>query len=160
MKRLSNPVVLLIDAEPLNLTALAATLHAHDFEVYCAADRPAALQAAREQPLDLIVCDTNLRGEDGVALTEELRQLPDRSDVPVMFLSGAQLPDVILRTHRHGSSFHIRKPVDVTLLMELAEKALWMPHLVKSHINRPHIPLSAFANPAGPVTTGMGAVFS
>jgi CheY-like chemotaxis protein len=155
MKGLSNPVVLVIDAEPLNLTALAATLHARGFEVHCAADRAAAVKAAQEQTLDLIICDTNLRGEDGVALAEELRQLPERSDVPVMFLCGAQLPDVILRTHRHGSSFHIRKPIDAKLLLELAEKALWMPHLVKSHINRPHIPLSAFGNQGNASTMGM-----
>jgi CheY-like chemotaxis protein len=158
MKGLSNPVVLLIDAEPLNLTALAATLHARGYEVHCAADRAAALKAAGEQALDLIICDTNLRGEDGVALAEELRQLPERSDVPVMFLCGSQLPDVILRTHRQGTSFHIRKPIDAKLLLELTEKALWMPHLVKSHINRPHIPLSAFANPSGSVTLGMSCI--
>jgi CheY-like chemotaxis protein len=158
MKGLSNPVVLLIDAEPLNLTALAATLHARGYEVHCAAERAAALKAAGEQAVDLIICDTNLRGEDGVALAEELRQLPERSDVPVMFLCGSQLPDVILRTHRQGTSFHIRKPIDAKLLLELTEKALWMPHLVKSHINRPHIPLSAFANPSGSVTLGMSCV--
>jgi CheY-like chemotaxis protein len=158
MKGLPNPVVLLIDAEPLNLTALAATLHARGYEVHCAADRAAALKAAGEQSLDLIICDTNLRGEDGVALAEELRQLPERSDVPVMFLCGSQLPDVILRTHRQGTSFHIRKPIDAKLLLELTEKALWMPHLVKSHINRPHIPLSAFANPSGSVTLGMSCI--
>jgi CheY-like chemotaxis protein len=148
MKSLSQATILVIDADPLNRTAIAAMLHARSYEVLCAGDREAALKAGRDQVLDLIICDTNLRGEDGIALVEELRQLPERSDVPVMFISAAQLPDVILRTHRHGSSFHLRKPFDAVVLLELVEKALWMPHLVKSHINRPHIPLSAFANPA------------
>jgi CheY-like chemotaxis protein len=95
-----------------------------------------------------------------MSLVGQLHQLPERADVPVMYLSSAQLPDVILRTHRHGSSYHLRKPFDSGLLLDLVEKALWMPHLVKSHINRPHIPLSAFANPGAAQQTSLGAFVS
>jgi len=147
MKGLTSPVILLIDSDPLSMTGIAASLYARQYEVHCAGDCAAAMKAAETLDLDLIICDTNLRGEDGVALVGRLHQIPDRADVPVMYLSSAQLPDVILRTHRHGSSYHLRKPFDSNLLLDLVEKALWMPHLVKSHINRPHIPLSAFANP-------------
>lgn len=160
MKGLSNPVILLIDADPLSLTGIAATLHSRDYEVHCAADRTAAYKAAGALVLDLILCDTSLRGEDGVELVSELHRLPERSDVPAMFLSAAQLPDVILRSHRHGSSYHLRKPIDTRLLLDLVEKALWMPHLVKSHINRPHIPMSAFANPGVSAATGLGSFVS
>lgn len=148
MNGLSNPVVLVIDSNPLTMTATAATLHTRGHEVHCARDRNAALQAARDFPLDLILCDTDLNGEDGIDLVEELRHLPDRNDVPAMFVSATQLPDVILRSHKLGSCFHLRKPFDPNVLLELVDKALWMPHLVKSHVNRPHIPLGAFANPA------------
>lgn len=148
MKGLSVPVILVIDSDPLSMTGIAASLYARQYEVHCAGDCAAAMKAAETLALDLIICDTNLRGEDGIALVDRMHQLPDRADVPVMYLSSAQLPDVILRTHRHGSSYHLRKPFDPNLLIDLAEKALWMPHLVKSHINRPHIPLSTFAAPA------------
>jgi len=147
MKGLTSPVILVIDSDPLSMTGIAASLYARQYEVHCAGDCAAAMKAAESLALDLIICDTNLRGEDGVSLVDRIHQLPDRADVPVMYLSSAQLPDVILRPHRHGSSYHLRKPFDSNLLLDLVEKALWMPHLVKSHINRPHIPLSAFANP-------------
>lgn len=148
MKGLTVPVILVIDSDPLSMTGIAASLYARQYEVHCAGDCAAAMKAAETLALDLIICDTNLRGEDGIALVDRMHQLPDRADVPVMYLSSAQLPDVILRTHRHGSSYHLRKPFDSNLLIDLAEKALWMPHLVKSHINRPHIPLGNFAYPA------------
>ena len=93
-------------------------------------------------------------------LVGELHRLPERSDVPALFLSGAQLPDVILRSHRHGSSYHLRKPTDTRLLLDLVEKALWMPHLVKSHINRPHIPISAFANPGSAMSASLDTFVS
>ena len=110
MKGLSNPVILVIDSDALTMTATAATLHTRNFEVHCAQDREAAIKAARNLSLDLIISDVNLRGIDGVALAEELRALPDCSDVPVMFISATQLPDVISRSHKHGTSFHLRKP--------------------------------------------------
>jgi CheY-like chemotaxis protein len=153
MKGLSNPVILVIDSDALTLTATAATLHTRNFEVHCAQNREAATKAASQLPLDLIISDVNLRGEDGVALVEELRAFPDCNDVPIMFISASQLPDVISRTHKHGSSFHLRKPFDPNVMLDLVEKALWMPHLVKSHINRPHIPLGSFANPAVPIAS-------
>lgn len=153
MKGLSNPVILVIDSDALTMTATAATLHTRNFEVHCARDREAAIKAGRSLSLDLIISDVNLRGVDGVALVEELRELPDCCDVPVMFISATQLPDVISRSHKHGSSFHLRKPFDPKVMLDLVEKALWMPHLVKSHINRPHIPMGTFANPALPISS-------
>lgn len=160
MKGLTRPVILVIDSDPLSMTGIAATLHARQYEVYCAGDCSAAVKAAESLALDLIICDTNLRGEDGISLVARLHQLPEKADVPVMYLSSAQLPDVILRTHRHGSCYHLRKPFDSNLLVDLAEKALWMPHLVKSHINRPHIPLSAFANPGATQCANLGTFVS
>jgi len=160
MKGLTSPVILVIDSDPLTMTGIAASLYARQYEIYCAGDCAAAIKAAETLALDLIICDTNLRGEDGVSLVGQLHQIPERADVPVMYLSSAQLPDVILRTHRHGSSYHLRKPIDSKLLLDLVEKALWMPHLVKSHINRPHIPLSAFANPGATQSANLGSFVS
>lgn len=148
MSGLGHPVILIVDSDPLALSATAATLQTRHYEVHCAQNASVAHRLVRDFPLDLIVCDIDLRGTDGVELVDALRAVPDRSDVPAMFVSTRQLPDVILRSHKHGSSFHLRKPFDPNILLELVDKALWMPHLVKNHINRPHIPLGAFASPA------------
>ena len=87
MKGLSNPVILVIDSNPLTLTATSATLHTRGYEVHCAQDQGAAIRAAQDFSLDLIVCDVDLRGRNGIELVEELRRLPERSDVPAMFIS-------------------------------------------------------------------------
>jgi len=52
--------------------------------------------------------------------------------VPVMFLSGAQIPDIIRRSHAAGGTYYLRKPFDPEVLLELIQKALWMPHLAGS----------------------------
>jgi CheY-like chemotaxis protein len=150
MTKLTKPVILVIDSDALTMTATAATLFSCGYEVHCAQNRKTALQAAIEQALDLVVCDVNLRGEDGVAVCEAIREIPDRQDVPVMFVSSSQMPSIISRTFQNGSAFFLKKPFAPQLLIELVDKALWMPHLVKSHVHRPHIPMGAFAkaNPA------------
>jgi CheY-like chemotaxis protein len=49
-----------------------------------------------------------------------------------MFLSGAQIPDIIRRSHAAGGTYYLRKPFDPEVLVELVQKALWMPHLASS----------------------------
>ncbi len=56
------------------------------------------------------------------------------SDVPLMFISSSQRPDIIRRTHEAGGAYYLRKPFDPEVLIELVNKALWMPHLVKTRI--------------------------
>ncbi len=141
MSSVQQPVILVIDSDPISLLGLAATLHSEKFEVHCAQDRAAAIQAARSQSLDLILCDVDLDGASGVDVVLEINNLPDRSDVPAMFISGNQMADVVSRRFRNGSALFLRRPFPPKLLIDLVDKALWMPHLVKSHINRPHIPL-------------------
>ncbi|MHB8901140.1 MAG: hypothetical protein ACYC6Y_20520, partial [Thermoguttaceae bacterium] len=52
--------------------------------------------------------------------------------VPVMFLSGAQIPDIIRRSHAVGGTYYLRKPFDPGVLVELVDKALWMPQLAEN----------------------------
>lgn len=138
MTGLARAVLLVIDADPLSLTATSAVLHCADYEVHCAASREAALKAARDLELDLIVCDLDIGGIEGYSLIDEIRQIPQRSDVSVMYSSACQQPEVIRKSHAQGAVYHLRKPFDPQVLLELADKALWMPHLVRTRIRQPH----------------------
>jgi CheY-like chemotaxis protein len=86
--------------------------------------------------LDLIICDTNLEGESGLELCRDMRQVKGNEDVPVMFVSSSQAPDIIHRAHEAGGAYYLRKPFDPNVLLELVEKALWMPHLVESNLKQ------------------------
>jgi DNA-binding NarL/FixJ family response regulator len=57
-------------------------------------------------------------------------------DVPVMFVSSTQLPDIVRRSHEAGAAYYLRKPLDPDVLVELVGKALWLPHLVQSRLSR------------------------
>ena len=63
-------------------------------------------------------------------MCERPKQEAGLGDVPLMFLSGAQIPDIIRRAHAAGGTYYLRKPFDPQVLLELVDKALWMPHLI------------------------------
>lgn len=129
-------VILVIDDDPLILTGVAATLDMAGYECHGARDPEAARKAARSQNLDLIICDVQVNGMSGLELCNELRKEKNSSDVPVLFVSSHQAPDIIRRSHDAGGAYYLRKPFDPDVLIELVGKALWMPHLVRSRIDR------------------------
>lgn len=145
MQRLANPMILVIDADPVSLAAVSSVLQTQSYQVIAAADGGTAWQLAQRHSLDLIVADVNLRGGDGLDLVEQIRSLPEQADVPMMFLSSAQVSDVAYRSVGQSSAYFVKKPVSADLLLNLVEKSLWMPHLIRSQLHRPHLPLGSIA---------------
>ncbi len=129
-------VILIIDDDAIALTGIAAVLNISGYECHCARDREAATKAVRRLALDLVICDVNLAGESGLTLCRDLRNEPGMDEVPVMFMSSAQIPDIVRRSHEAGGAYYLRKPFDPEVLIELVGKALWMPHLVQTRVNR------------------------
>ena len=125
--------ILIVDHDPYTLLGTAATLDLAGHACHCARDRQAAVKAARAIALDLVICDVHLGGDSGLEVCRELRRLPGMQDVPVMFVSATQLPDVVRRSHEAGAAYYLRKPFDPAVLVELVGKALWLPHLVTSN---------------------------
>jgi CheY-like chemotaxis protein len=132
----AQTTILLIDDEQDVLTGLSAILNSAGYNCHCARDEKSAVDVVRRFIPDLIVSDINLDGESGLSLCEKLKQQKGLQDVPLMFLSGAQIPDIIRRAHAAGGTYYLRKPFDPEVLLELIDKALWMPHLVGNQLAR------------------------
>ena len=127
-------VILAIDDEAHVLDELTQALAADGYECYTCDDAGSALEMARQVAPDLIVSDINIGGASGLELCEQIKAEPGLFDVPVVFLSGAQIPDVVRRAHAAGGAYYLRKPFDPQVLLELVDKALWMPHLVRQQL--------------------------
>lgn len=136
------PTMLVIDDDPLLLTGMAAVLDKQGFEVHIARDIEAAVKAARSLDLDLIICDVNLGGYSGLALCREMREEHGQADVPVMFTSQSQLPDIIHRTFDETGAYYLRKPFEPGVFIELVNQALWMPHLVHTRTPAVEAPIA------------------
>ena len=128
-----KPLVLVVDDKVEVLDEVATVLTAANFACRCCTTAENAMAAAESSPPDLIISDINLHGHSGLEMCERIKQNEALADVPVMFLSGAQIPDIIRRSHAVGGTYYLRKPFDPDVLLELIDKALWTPHLVAGH---------------------------
>ena len=148
MYQFSQASILVVDTDAESLFSIVSILNAQKHRVLTANDAAAACDLARKETLDLLITDIWLKDQSGMELVKSIRQGSDKTDLPVMFISAHQSPGVIRRSHDLGAAYHLKKPVNPQVLCELTSKALWLPHLVRSHIEQktvkqPHI---AFAN--------------
>lgn len=129
MLRFGNeqPLVLVVDDDRGVLDNVTAALSRANLACRCCTTCDEAITAAQATPPNLILCNVNLHGESGLDLYEQIKQQPGLEDVPVMFLSGAQLPDIIRRRSAAGGIYCLRKPFDPEVLVELIDQALGVP---------------------------------
>ena len=78
--------ILIVDDDPLVAQTLSMIFHRHGYEADTAYDADQALQAVRETPPDLVLCDIDMPGRDGISLMKDLtRELPE---CPILVLTG------------------------------------------------------------------------
>lgn len=133
-----HAVLLIIDHDPLMLTGVAAVLDRDGYECHCARDSEAALKAVEGVSPDLILCDTDLGAESGIELCQEIRQRPHMADVPVVFMSASRDPNIVRKTQEAGAAYYLSKPFDPNVLVDVVDRALWMPHLINHRIETGH----------------------
>ncbi len=136
MNSQQQPSILVIDDEAEVLDEVATVLGGVGYLCRCCRTAEAAIEFAASDPPDLIISDINLDGHSGLEMCERIKEDPSLKNVPVMFLSGAQIPDIIRRSHAVGGTYYLRKPFDPEVLIELVDKALWMPHLVDQKVSQ------------------------
>ena len=124
--------ILAIDDEADALAHIAEVLAGAGYTCRCAQDALAAAEAMRQATPDLIISDINLAGYSGLTICEQLKHDAGLGHVPVMFLSAAQSPDIIRRSHAVGGTYYLRKPFDATVLLELVAKALPVAHMTNA----------------------------
>ena len=99
--------ILVVDDEPLVARTLGLILRHGGFEAEIVHNADQALQALRRDAPDLVLCDIDMPGRDGVSLMEDLgRELPG---CPILVLTGLYscLPRV------HECALTLSQPVRV-----------------------------------------------
>lgn len=149
--------ILCIDDDPNIIAGLTQMLMAAGHSCRCCGDRDSAMASLRDVAPDLVIVDINLGEASGLDLCDQMRQNEHLREVPVIFLSGAEIPNIVQRTRAVGGTYYLRKPYDAEVLLELVEKALWMPHVAKTQVATPHfagVPMKGPAATGGPTTKG------
>ena len=112
--------VLVIDDEELLLRALAQAL-GDQHEVVTAYGGGAALELlARDRDFDLVVCDLQMPGVDGIAVHEALESAEPVLASKLVMMSGGAVTARAREFLESGSVRVIRKPIDIAQLLAIA----------------------------------------
>src|SRR5690242_6905400 len=104
---MQKPSLLIVEDEPGFSRLIALSLGREGFEVHTVPSGEDALDLAAEIHPDAVVLDLGLPGMDGLSVLSELRE---RTNMPVVVVTGARTTDAIRRGLDHGADDYITKP--------------------------------------------------
>jgi CheY-like chemotaxis protein len=118
-------------------------LRRSDLDVLSTLDAGSALEIARRERPDLIVCEAELPGgASGLELTRALGADKDLASVPVLMLSGAATPEERLDSLHSGAEDYLLKPFTMKELVYRCERLI--AHQRKSELGELSGDLSRF----------------
>jgi CheY-like chemotaxis protein len=113
--------ILLVEDHADTATSLAWLLSNAGYKVTTALTVASALEAAAQQPFDVMASDLGLPDRSGYELMQEVRRLYGLKGIA---LSGYGMPDDIGRARAAGFSDHIVKPVKIVQLKATLQRLL------------------------------------
>ncbi len=133
--------VLVIDSDPLMLTAIGSVLDMQGHRCVLARNEAMALDAIGKGEFDVIVLSID-QLERGCGFAAKLRScegmgLVVNRDVPIIFLVPELSSSWIPKLSAQGGVVSLLKPIDPYSLIDLVERALWMPHVAKGRGGAP-----------------------
>ncbi len=132
MEEKGNGTILVVDDHSAVREILQHILTLGGYETLTASHAKAALSLVSRATPDLILLDLMLPDEDGIALTQKLRQLPQLSDVPIVFISAqAEIEDKV-RAFEAGAWDYITKPFKAREVLARVATHLQIYHLKQS----------------------------
>ncbi|AUX47387.1 transcriptional regulator [Sorangium cellulosum] len=102
--------VLVVDDDPDIRDMVSTMLEAVELVVVSAASAEEALEHVRGAPFELVVLDWNLPRMTGIDLCRTLRQEPELSDLPVLFLTANASPQDMAHAFASGADDYLVKP--------------------------------------------------
>jgi two-component system cell cycle response regulator len=117
--------ILVVDNSPENLEFLRFLFEFSGYEVIAVSQIREAVERARQQPPDLILCDLHLQGESGLDFIRLAKAHPQLSQVPFIIISSTawqqqdQLDALAL-----GASKFILRPIEPEALLAEVERSL------------------------------------
>jgi DNA-binding response OmpR family regulator len=116
--------ILIVDEDERFLDEIIATLTFAGFDCQGCRTIESAIVAADAQRPDLILTAVHVQGVPGMEICRHVRENCDRTDLPVMFLSATQMPDIIRRRDDGHGIYYLRRMLKRNVLLELIDKVL------------------------------------
>lgn len=111
-----QPIVLVVDDDPIGRSLMRATLENNGFVVEEASDGREAFTLCEQRSPDLLVVDVVMPVMDGFELCRELRRQPISAHVPILMATGLDDVESIAMAYDAGATDFISKPINRLLL--------------------------------------------
>ena len=109
--------ILLVDDYAPNLTAMEAALEPLEHRVVKARSGKEALDfLLSEETCALILLDVNMPGQDGFETAHLIRSRHQTREIPILFVTAANLPDGARLASQHGAVDYIVEPIEPEVL--------------------------------------------
>ncbi len=112
--------LLIVDDEPASRELCHLTLQPLGYELVLCSDAQKALDEIARTPFDLVLTDMVMPGLSGIELLERLKA--ERSDIPVLLMSGKGSISLAVQAMRLGAEDFIEKPLSDPEVLALAVK--------------------------------------
>jgi two-component system, sensor histidine kinase and response regulator len=116
--------ILVVDDNAQNRALAQATLEDEGYEVILAETGEAGILAVQTERPDCVLLDVRMPGTDGFAVCSRIRELPQGSDTPIVFVTALRDVDTFDRALRAGGDDFLTKPVRPTELVLRVQAAL------------------------------------
>src|SRR5438067_656484 len=120
--------ILIVEDNELNRRLLNDVLDASGYRVVLARTGTAAIEAARQEKLHLILLDMRLPDISGLDVARTLRSLPNARHIPIVAVTAhAMLGDnqIVIE---HGCNAYLSKPINIHDLLALVDILLSRRH--------------------------------
>ena len=115
--------ILAIDDAAIVLKRIRDALEEH-YDVITVNTGARALRYLEREKPDLILLDIRMMPKDGFETLEEIRNMEDRADIPVIMLTGVEDKDVVVESIKLGICDYILKPFFHDDLLERIRRVL------------------------------------
>ena len=108
--------ILVVEDNPANQMLIEAVLGGLGYAVTLASSADEALERLEHALPDLILMDIQLGGQDGLALTRQLKADPETAAIPVVAVTAYAMVADRQRILEAGCAGYISKPIDTRTL--------------------------------------------
>lgn len=115
--------VLIIDDDSRNIFALSATLKAKGFDCVSRTSAEEGIKLLKtDEQIDILLIDMMMPEMDGYEAIPIIKDIPDRSDMPVVSVTAQAMVGDREKCLAAGADDYISKPIDVDKLLELLNR--------------------------------------
>ena len=92
------------------------------YDVYLSNSGELTLEILKRKPIDIVLMDVDMPDMDGVETVQQIREMEDIKEIPVMFFTAMSSKDIVERCMAVGMVDYIVKPYKPEELLDRLEK--------------------------------------